>query len=162
MKQFVLAGATGSGKTTFVKDMLSKIDKPKFVYDVNNEYKDFCKIPFTDIEKFTQEATKKTNTVIVFEEASIFFSHVGATKTIKEIMVRKRHTGNILIFNFHAMRQIPFYILDFTDFLIIKKTVLDSIKRYEQRTEIIDAYETVKRSKNPFEMFVLNLRPKIE
>ena len=37
-------------------------------------------------------------------------------------MVRKRHTNNLLIFNFHALRQVPLFILDFANYIIIGKT----------------------------------------
>lgn len=161
-KVFITAGATGSGKTTFTKQILKEIDLPKFIYDVNNEYSEFSRQPFTDFKQFCEQAAKKTKHVIVFEEATIFFTHSGATEIIKEILVRKRHTGNVIIFNFHALRQIPLYILDFADFLTIKKTVLDNVKRFEQRQEIVMAYEHVKQSKNTFETHILNLRPKLQ
>lgn len=37
-------------------------------------------------------------------------------------MVRKRHTNNLLIFNFHSLRAVPLYILDFVNYIYLRKT----------------------------------------
>jgi Cdc6-like AAA superfamily ATPase len=131
-KCIVIVGATGTGKTTKVCELLNEIraankDRPNVIFDVNNEekYKQFRNHwdKNFDFKKFVDNATKRKDTNIVFEEATIFFSHAGNTENIKTLLVQKRHTRNILIFNFHSLRQVPLFILDFCDFLIIGKTI---------------------------------------
>ena len=42
MTAILVVGKTGSGKTTLVKSLLKKANKKSlFLYDVNNEYKEF-------------------------------------------------------------------------------------------------------------------------
>ena len=122
-KCIIIVGNTGTGKTTEARRLMRAVGSmEKYIYDVNNEYKDIRGAVFCEFKEFLAEAKHKENTCILFEEATIFFSHSNSTETIKNILVRKRHTNNLLIFNFHALRQVPLFILDFANYIIIGKT----------------------------------------
>ena len=158
-KCIVIVGATGTGKTSEVCKILQQIDIPLLIFDVNNEekYRTFKNTWNKDvnIKNFVQSIVLNhvKNTCIVFEEATIFFSHGGSTEQIKQILVQKRHTKNLLIFNFHSLRQVPLYILDFCDLLIIGKTI-DNTKNIEEKfkdfEEIYQAFTEVKADANKF------------
>lgn len=156
-KAIVIVGATGTGKTTTVVNILNEIDIPKVIFDVNNEekYKPFNNLWDKDFnfENFIKKATELKGTCIVFEEATIFFSHSGATTDIKKLLVQKRHTRNLLIFNFHSLRQVPLFILDFCDLLVLGKTV-DNKKNIETKfkdfTEIYQAFQEAQADESKF------------
>lgn len=159
-KAIICVGGTGKGKTTFVKSRLRKVNKNAIhLYDVNNEYTEFYKGKFTTFETFTEKAAKITNAVIVFEESTIFFSHTGSSQTIREILVRKRHTQNTIIFVFHSLRQIPRFIIDMCNYMVIFKTN-DNAELVEKRFDnevITSAYNRVKENKDDHFFEVVNL-----
>lgn len=154
-------GNTGTGKTTETKNILCEFkDKPFLIYDVNLEFTEFYKSPLLKFKDFLNEAVKKTNTVIVFEEATIFFKHNGSTDLIAEMLVRKRHTNNTFIFNFHALHQVPIFILDFANYLILRQTndVPSLIsKKFESFEKIFQAYEYLQANNNKFEKQFIKL-----
>jgi len=150
MKSFLIVGMTGTGKTTEVKNLLNKFSAEKKIYDVNNEYLEFTKNSgLPSMEKFLSDAEKITNSVIVFEEATIFFNKRGYDDRLVNLLVRKRHTKNIIIFVFHSLRSIPTYIFELIDFFAIKKTndTIDRIKQFKS-PELMRIFETIEKSSN--------------
>lgn len=124
-KGIIVVGGTGTGKTEKVKSLLRTVHPDaRLVYDVNGEYIDLYNKPFIeDIDVFIRTAKNVRNAVIVFEEATIFFSNKGGSdKETKSILVRKRHTNNTPIFVFHTLRSIPRDIFDLSNIVIIHKT----------------------------------------
>lgn len=154
-KCIINVGMTGSGKTTVAKKILSQIKIPIFIFDVNREYSEFNNrnTNFINFNNFVAMANTLNKSCIVYEEATIFFSHSGCTENIKSQLVRKRHTGNLIIFNFHSMRQVPLFLLDFCDLLILGKTndtgrlIMDKFKYNEN---IINAFEELKAENNNY------------
>lgn len=152
-KCIILVGATGTGKTTYVKqNILSNLPRmKKLIYDVNNEYKEYRGSIFMPIKDFLKKANECTNTIIMYEEATIFFKHNNQSTDITEQLVRKRHTNNLFIFNFHSLRQVPLYILDFCNYIVIKNTV-DNHKNVEDKFKdfeaIYQAFERVREESN--------------
>lgn len=160
-KVIVNVGFTGTGKTVGTKEILKGLHVPLFIYDVNNEYKEFKGSVLKSFEDFLQEANLKKNHCIVFEEATIFFSHSGSSKMIMELLVRKRHTKNLIILNFHSLRKVPLYILDFTDYLILRKTNdnPETIrKKFEDYEIIFQSFQQVQCSKDKFEKQFIKLQ----
>lgn len=149
-KAILVIGRTKSGKTTSVKSLLKNIPGEKFIYDVNNEYTGQGElIPMIE---FLDVATLKTNTAIVFEEATIFFSNRGDERKLKEILVRKRHTNNIILLCFHSLRSVPTYVLDLIDYYILHKTN-DNInlieKKFSGNDVLLNDFKKVGQSENP-------------
>lgn len=156
-KCIIIVGGTGSGKTTIVKKLLAAHKGNKLIYDVNNEYGE----EYISMDDFYKRALRAENSVIVFEEATIFFSTAGGTTEMRELLVRKRHTNNLFIFNFHSLSQIPLYILMFCDKLIIKKTN-DQIPQVERKfkgnRKIARAYIDVHNSPDRYVTKVIKLQ----
>ena len=161
----IQAGGTGSGKTTNTKKIISSFTGKKviYVYDIDAEYTDFYRQPYEPLNKFFDRVVKLKNSVVVFEEAALFFEHGRADTDLKEMIICARRRGNIIIFNFHQLRQIPIYILAYSNFLLIKKTTSDSVKRFKEMEmmEIVNAHEQVKYSKDYYETATVNLRPRV-
>lgn len=150
-KCIVVAGMTGTGKTTFVKNnILSKVPvSNQLVFDVNGEYSGHGTFDDPNIESFMSYAQTQTNKVIVFEEATIFFSQHGVKRDLFNFLVKKRHMNNTLVFVFHSLRKIPQDILDMTDFVVVLRTNDRPgivYERFKDNPEIIDAYEAVNNS----------------
>jgi SpoVK/Ycf46/Vps4 family AAA+-type ATPase len=139
----LLCGGKGTGKTTKVKELLKEANLPAFIYDVNNEYSE---APLPDIQSFLDQAVKKKNCAIVFEEATIFFSSKGRSEELLNILVRSRHNKTFCILVFHSLRSIPVYILELSNYLILKytadnKTAVEA--KYKDFPELINIFEEV-------------------
>lgn len=147
MKAFLIIGHTGRGKTTIVKKIISQFpDFKKMIYDVNNEYSEFGTKAPPPIYEFTAAAAKAINSVIVFEEATIFFKHRTKGHDVQNILVRKRHTSNIVIFVFHSLRSVPLEILDLIDYVYLLPTndninIIES--KFSGNESIIEAFRKV-------------------
>ena len=152
-KCIINVGMTGSGKTTVTKKILSQIEIPIYIFDVNREYSEFKNLNTNhdNFNNFVAMANTRIKSCVIYEEATIFFSHSGCTENIKSQLVRKRHTGNLFVFNFHSMRQVPLFLLDFCDLLILGQTndtgklIMDKFKYNEN---IINAFEELKAENN--------------
>lgn len=153
MKLIINVGGTGSGKSNRTKEILNSLaGRALYINDVNYEYKEFgrgAKQGLTPTE-FKTGAYKLKNHVIVYEEASMMFSHGNKDEDTVRLMVQKRHTNNYLVFNFHSLRQVPLWIMDYCDYLILHETT-DNPKNIESKfgdydkifEAFLDVWETV-------------------
>lgn len=162
-KSIILAGGTGTGKSTFVSERLSKVPNKKSIqlYDVNNEaiYKPYIFTPFGSFEKFSRSAKGLSDSVIVFEEATIFLSNRGTNDDLRNILVRKRHTNVTVFLVFHSLRTVPRWIYDLSNFIVLFKTN-DNEKLIETRFEnelltecFLRVQENSKQNPHYFETF---------
>lgn len=124
-KAFAVIGGTGRGKTTFVSKQLAKVHKNSIaLYDVNREklYKPFTAGDLPNIDNFVERTSRMRNALIVYEEATIFFSNRGHDQTLKDILVRKRHTNNTVFLVFHSLRDVPNYVYRLCNYVVLFKT----------------------------------------
>lgn len=146
MKAFLFIGHTGRGKSKAIKDFIKDLKCPKYVYDINKEYENIL-MPSLDIDEFTEKVQNKKNSIIIFEEATIFFSNKGRNKLIINLLVRKRHTKNIIILVFHSLRTVPINILELIDYIHLFATN-DNPKlieeKFSQYPAIINQYFDIK------------------
>lgn len=120
-KAFIIVGATGSGKSTLIKSLIKPVPLSCLhIYDVNAEY--FPRAELPRMEDFLKKAKTLKETVMIFEEATIFFSNRGSNKEMRELLVRKRHAQNCIILVFHSIRYIPFYIYDLCNLVFVFRT----------------------------------------
>ncbi len=151
MKAIAVIGGTGQGKSTFIKEvLLSNMAGRKLIYDVNNEYKTGKALP--SIVDFLKTAKTAIKTCIVFEEATIFFSNRGFNDELLDILVRKRHTQNVIILVFHSLRAAPKYVLDMVDTIVLFKTKdlqNEVMIKFRGEKDILAAHER-NRLKHPF------------
>jgi hypothetical protein len=150
MKAIIIVGNTGRGKTTAAVKALKKgiIEKRKiFVFDPNNDYKEFYKKEFTDEFEFCESVKNVYNSFILFEEATIFFSNKGSNKILTSLLVRKRHQNNTVVLLFHSLRSIPVYIFELSNYLILYKTAdRENLieKKFDAFPEIIQTFKKLK------------------
>lgn len=128
----ICIGRSGCGKTTLSKQMLDKRSPgmPCLIYDINNEYFDYYPERFEDFDVFLSKMTERDNDgndlirhyYILVEEATIFFNTQSNFQDMKNVLVRARHTGNIVQLNFHSFSSIPKGIYNLLDYVIVFKT----------------------------------------
>lgn len=154
-------GKTGTGKTTVSKSMLTNWTYPEdlYIYDVNGEYKDVYPEAFVGFQDFMFMVQDVTNSLILIEEATIFFSVKSTNDILQELLVRKRHTNNIIYLNFHSIRAIPRYVFDLVDWINIFKTNdnLNTVKEKYSDPRFIEAFLKVKKDKNKWAFITLKL-----
>ena len=150
----IMIGKRKTGKTTLSKELLDLRPRkmPVVIYDVNNEYFDYYPEPFIDFDVFLQKLPDLRHTYILIEEATIFFDTSDRSQEMKNVLVRARHTGNIIQLNFHSFLSTPKNIYNLLDFVTVFKTN-DSIMTVEAKfdnLEIIAAYKEAMASKDPY------------
>ena len=147
MKAFVIVGATGQGKSYFMKEMLSSIPNKNalMVYDVQGEYKDLFPYPFDkDVQKFLNKAVQVENAVLVFEEATSYFKTRSRSDQMEEILLSKRHTNNTIFLVFHSFGFVPKGIWHLINSVVIFKTN-DNMKDIYYKFGNSDLVEAIKK-----------------
>ncbi len=159
---YIIVGTTGTGKTTFLKNRIANVkESALFLYDVNNEYGKGEKL--SKFEDFLKQATKLRESVICFEEATIFFGNKSDSREMVELLVRKRHTNNTIFLVFHSLRSVPKNIAELVNgiFLFHTNDSVNGIDTKFKNKDITDAYNRIKEKrteKNPyiFEYILIN------
>lgn len=150
---YICVGRRRTGKTTLSKQLLSQREEgiPCMVYDINNEYKEEYPQPFLDFEQFLEKIKEVKGHYILIEEATIFFNGQQVAKDMTNVLVRARHTQNIIQLNFHSFASVPRDIYSLLDYVVVFKTN-DSEKLLERfdNDELKEAFLEVRKSKNEF------------
>jgi ABC-type glutathione transport system ATPase component len=149
-----IVGPTGCGKTTLSKQLLDKRPKgmPCMVYDINNEYYKYYQEPFDDFDVFLGKISGEEirRHYILIEEATIFFTNQSNFYEMKNLLVRARHTGNIIQLNFHSFSSVPKGIYNLLDYVTVFKTN-DNEKSVTDRFDhpgVLAAYKEAINSKD--------------
>ena len=122
----ILIGRRGCGKTTMSKKLLDARPgaMPVMIYDINNEYFKYYPEPFEDFDVFLKKISDERvrRHYILIEEATIFFSTRSRFEEMMNVLVRARHTGNIIQLNFHSFASVPKNVYHLLDYVVIFKT----------------------------------------
>lgn len=152
----ICIGRRGCGKTTMSKKLLDKRPKqmPVIIYDINNEYGNYYGEPFEDFDVFLIKISdeKVRHTYILIEEATIFFSTHSRYEEMMNVLVRARHTGNIIQLNFHSFASVPKNIYHLLDYVIVFKTN-DTLKNVQDRfdkPDILQAFYDAQKSDDKY------------
>ena len=153
---YVLIGRRFSGKTTVTKEMLNikPENMPVMIYDINKEYTKEYPEKFVDFDIFLEKIADESvrHTYILIEEATIFFDTSSRFKEMKEVLVRARHTGNIIQLNFHSWLSVPKNILNLVDYVVVFKTndTEMTVKAKYDHPELIKVFWESRKSKDKF------------
>jgi len=164
MKVIAIVGKKKAGKTTLTAALIKRFSRPlTYIYDINNEYtrKFNLKNDYTgeiNTDKFLQKVSQVKNSLIVFEEATSYFSSKGREAQLVDIISRSRHTNNVVILIFHSIADFPRYIYTFTDYIGLFKTndFRSSLDQKLRKNEyFISIYDRVRynTNQNYFEFF---------
>jgi len=150
----ICIGKRGCGKTTISKQLLDERPKqmPCIIYDINNEYQEYYPEPFEDFEVFLLKISAEDirKTYILIEEATIFFSTRSRFEEMMNVLVRARHTGNIIQLNFHSFSSVPKNIYHLLDYVIVFKTndtLKDVTDRFD-KPDVLQAYKNALASED--------------
>ena len=159
----ICIGRRGCGKTTFTKELLEKRKSgmPVIIYDINKEYTDIYDEEFVDFDIFLEKISdeKVRRHYLVIEEATIFFNTHSNSEAMKNVLVRARHTGNIIQLNFHSFSSVPKGIYTLLDYVTVFKTN-DNEKNVTDRfdhPQVVQAYREAKESADPYFHKVVSL-----
>lgn len=149
----ICVGRRRTGKTTLSKKLLNERAKgmPCMVYDINNEYKKEYPKPFEDFEIFLDKIKEVKGHYILIEEATIFFNGHQIAKDMVSVLVRARHTQNIIHLNFHSFSSVPRDIYSLLDYVTVFKTndSEDLLKRFDN-ADLKAAFMEARHSSNEF------------
>ena len=159
----ICIGRRGCGKTTLTKELLQARPQgmPCIIYDVNKEYTDDYPNEFEDFDVFLERISdeKIRRHYIIIEEATIFFNTHSNSEAMKNVLVRARHTGNIIQLNFHSFSSVPKGIYTLLDYVTVFKTN-DNEKSVRDRfdhPQILQAYNEAKTSDDKYFYKVVSL-----
>lgn len=148
----ICIGKRGCGKTTLSKKLLEARPKnmPCIIYDINNEYYDYYPEPFIEFDAFLLKISdeKVRRHYILIEEATIFFSTRSRFEEMMNVLVRARHTGNIIQLNFHSFSSVPkniYHLLDYVTVFKTNDTLKDVMDRFD-KPDIIRAFQDAQAS----------------
>jgi len=161
----IQVGRTRTGKTTFTKKIVKNIfendmNREIYIHDINAEYNDYYTEKFiSDIQMFMLKIKDVENSFILIEEASIFFQNRETNKELKEMLVRKRHTNNIIYLNFHSFAMIPTYIYHLIDYVTVFKTNDNSkqVGRKFEHEKLLKTIDLVNNDKDNFKFKTISL-----
>lgn len=163
---FFMCGTTGTGKTTFTKNQISKLPLEKIAFDIDGEFKGIANCFPIDkkkitksVESFKQNVSPMWQKAIIFSEAGLFFTHnSGIDFEMREILKSARRRGNFVFFDFHSLSEVPIEMLKYCNFLVIKKTIMETkqqLSKFSAYPEILNRYKKVMASKNNFETEII-------
>jgi hypothetical protein len=159
----ICIGKRGCGKTTLSKQLLDIRPRgmPCIIYDVNNEYKDYYPEEFEDFDVFLIKISGEDvrRHYILIEEATIFFNTQSNYFEMKNLLVRARHTGNIIQLNFHSFASVPKGIYNLLDYVTVFKTN-DTLKNVTDRFDnpgVVQAYKDAINSEDQYFHRTVNL-----
>lgn len=121
MQVFIVIGARGTGKTTLLKQRVEKFSGYKHIYDLQRVYYNDDR-PLPTIEDFTLKASKLKDSLIVYEESTIFFPNRGNNKELRQNLVQARYNRNIIFLVYHSICAVPYYVYDLADCVILFRT----------------------------------------
>ena len=160
---WTIVGGPETGKTTEALKIVHDYDlRENWAYDVMREYKYrvdhkircFRGQPEGWFKLLELHDFKGSQRSFISDECGDYFNHGNKFAPITAPMRHKRHNGNIYINVFHELSEVPAYVRRFTNYYLIKKsagTPATIGKTFENYPEVIEAWNFVNSSKNPFE-----------
>ena len=169
---------TGTGKSYYVVNDIIPKCKNALILDIyaEDKYKDFetveignytggirkisCEGKNMDLlfDKFINYVYDLKNTCIVIEDCSLFLNS-NVDSSFKTLLIKKRHKNINYVLLFHSLNQIPPFVFELSNYLVLSKTNDTPQKIWAKfgREDLNQLYETVKASSNSYERQVLKI-----
>lgn len=141
MNSFVVFGKSGSGKTTFVNDLIKKIDSQKvYAIDFKEQLKHENIKRLISVEELVNVAKKEKNAVFVIDDATgvLRKGNYSYLQELQYLLSTRRHDNNYYIFVFHSIyyfNNMLEPLIDFFIFFDISEKINDIEKYFSSFTE---------------------------
>jgi len=178
-------GATGSGKTYFVKNDVIPKAKNLIVFDLyGDEYADIKEMYIINTvsqykggkarlvhdKKIYETKTDLVNSLLidltrlkdctfVFEDATIFLDS-KRNNIVKDLLISKRHNNMSYVWLFHTLSEIPPYIFKGSNGVILHRTAdlqTAILNKFKGNSKIINAYLNIDKSNDLRKSIFINL-----
>ena len=152
----VIVGGRGTGKTTFVKELIKKSPKPKKIITDTFHHPSYAdtraisgielirlksgEVHYhnSDTELMLADLTKVANALIVLEDCSKYVAE-NPQPTVKNLCLDSKQKNTDLIFIYHSLAEVPKKLYRWIDYLEIFKTQ----EVFENQKNRISAYERI-------------------
>jgi uridine kinase len=141
MNSFVIFGKSGCGKTTFVNQLIKKIDSQK-VYAIDfKEQLNHEKIQrLISVDELVNIAKKEKNAVFVIDDATGILrkGNYSYLQEMQYLLSTRRHDNNYYIFVFHSIyyfNNMLEPLVDFFVFFDVSEKISDIEKYFSSFTE---------------------------
>jgi len=141
MNSFVVFGKSGSGKTTFVNELIKKIDSQKvFAIDFKEQIQHENIKRLISIEDLVAIAKKEKNAVFIIDDATGILrkGNYNYLQELQYLLSTRRHDNNYYIFVFHSIyyfNNMLEPLIDFFIFFDISEKINDVEKYFSSFTE---------------------------
>lgn len=121
-------GETGNGKTRRCIMIWERFGKNYECYAVDPVYQfsEYAgKIKFINPETDIRLALKDKrihDSVIFIDEAQNYFTHAATNVPLTQALSICRHRANLIVLNFHALQQVPVYLINYFNAIILGHT----------------------------------------
>ena len=154
-KVIVIVGETGVGKTTYVKNLISKSKREIIAYTRIREDLIFKKAKvFSNFVEFIEKSNQKNNSILFIDEAFTCLPNHLLVKPdkpenihnqIADLLVNARKLNNLIFIVYHALRQVPTqWLLNYINWFIRFQTT-DQIevqcRRFSSFNNIVSSLE---------------------
>jgi hypothetical protein len=155
----LVIGATGQGKSPFIRSYLE--GKKCFVFDTQNEYgfrtkyegqvpvglsditsADRARFTVYDVRQFIKICFQKVSTIIVFEDATMYFEGRTAEE-MRRLLGSKRFTNNNYLLTFHSISAVPPRLMQFSDYVVLFKTGDDEREVERKYRKLLPAFKNL-------------------
>lgn len=145
-------GDTGSGKnyrSLMLRDEMP--EKTPYAIDTKGQYfKADPTMKFLDPKKpLGETAARVINGLVFVDEAAIILNLCGSNQAAIEALSQCRHNETVTVLNFHSLRLIPEYVVDFWDIMILGHSASKrkhAAKFESKEDEIINALEVLHKN----------------
>ncbi len=147
----VVIGDFGTGKTTYLKEkFLKHSKKKKLVYALIS--KDFGGIPtFRNFKMYMNEASKMSDSVFIVDESATALPRKEPDPTKNPFnyqllcwFLNARKCNNSLFLVFHTMREVPIWLIAYSDYFIRFRTndlMQHQIMRFSSFPNVVKSLE---------------------
>lgn len=108
---------------------------------------------------------KGSHRLFISDECADYIPHGNKFPPVSGPARKKRHSGNVYIFIFHELSEVPAYVRRFTNFYLIKKsagTPSTIAKTFANYPRIIEAWNYVNQSANFWEQKTVEISVKAD
>lgn len=115
-KNCIIIGESGAGKTTLLKQLTTSTGKEKIIFSIDTEFTGAAF--FNNWAAYLKAAGMQRDSILIIDEANAVLKHDKEDKELIKIMMRARKYNNLIFVSFHAFRQVPLWLLMYSNYCI--------------------------------------------